>query len=92
LIGNVNEVIWLAVLKAVVNPILTFLLVAYVFAMDPLWSQAAVLLSAMPVAVNVYVIAQQYNVYFKTVSSVIVMSTGLSIVTIFFWLIWFGVR
>jgi hypothetical protein len=59
--------------------------------MDPLWSQAAVILSAMPVAANVYVIAQQYKVYFKTVSSVIVMSTGISIVTIFFWLIWFGV-
>jgi predicted permease len=92
LMGNVGEVIWLAVLRAVVNPTLTFLLVTYVFAMDPLWSQAAVLLSAMPVAVNVYVIAQQYNAYFKTVSSVIVVSTGLSIVTIFFWLIWFGVR
>jgi malonate transporter len=56
------------VLKTVVNPILTFLLVTYVFAMDPLWSQAAVILSAMPAAVNAYVIAQQYNVYFKTVS------------------------
>jgi hypothetical protein len=91
LMGNVGEVIWLAMLKTVVNPILTFFLVAYVFAMDPLWSQAAVILSAMPVAANVYVIAQQYKVYFKTVSSVIVMSTGISIVTIFFWLIWFGV-
>jgi len=89
--GNVGEVIWLAMLKTVVNPILTFFLVAYVFAMDPLWSQAAVILSAMPVAASVYVIAQQYNVYFKTVSSVIVMSTGISIVTFFFWLIWFGV-
>src|SRR6266404_3505115 len=36
-------------------------------------------------------IAQEYNVHFKTVSSVIVMSTGMSIVTIFFFLIWFGV-
>lgn len=92
LIGNVGQVIWLALLKAVVNPTLTFLLVVYVFAMDPLWSQAAVILSAMPAAVNAYVIAQQYNVYFKTVSSVIVMSTAISMVTIFFWLIWFGVR
>jgi malonate transporter len=91
LIGNMGEVIWLATLKAVVNPILTFALVTYVFAMDPLWSQAAVILSAMPVAVNAYVIAQQYNVHFRTVSSVIVMSTGMSIVTIFFFLIWFGV-
>lgn len=91
LIGNMGEVIWIATLKAVVNPILTFALVTNVFPMEPLWSQAAVILSATPAAVNTYVIAQQYNVYFKTVSSVIVMSTGMSIVTIFFWLIWFGV-
>ena len=68
LIGNVGEVIWLAALKTVVNPILTFALVTYVFTMEPLWSQAAVILSAMPTAANAYVIAQQYNVHFKTVS------------------------
>src|SRR6266567_190780 len=89
LIGNVGEVIWLAALKSVVNPILTFALVTHVFAMDPLWSQAAIILSAMPIAANTYVIAQQYNVYFKTVSAAIVISTGMSVVTIFFLLNWF---
>src|SRR5262245_38223105 len=92
LIGNVGEVIWLAVLKTVVNPILTFALVTYVFTLEPLWSQAAVILSAMPTAANAYVIAQQYNVYFKTVSPAVVISTGMSVVTIFLLLIWFGVR
>ncbi len=91
LIGNVGEVIWLAALKSVVNPILTFALVTHVFAMDPLWSQAAIILSAMPIAANTYVIAQQYNVYFKTVSAAIVISTGMSVVTIFFLLNWFEV-
>ena len=51
LISNVGEVIWLAVLKTVVNPILTFALVTNVFIMEPLWSQAAVILSAMPTSV-----------------------------------------
>ena len=74
LIGNVGEVIWLAALKTVVNPILTFALVTYVFTMEPLWTQAAVILSAMPTATNTYVIAQQYNVYFKTVSPAVVIS------------------
>ncbi|MFZ1208197.1 MAG: AEC family transporter [Pseudolabrys sp.] len=92
LIGNVGEVIWLAVLKTVVNPVLTFVLVTYVFTMEPLWSQAAVILSAMPTAANAYVIAQQYNVYFKTVSPAVVISTGMSVLTIFLSLIWFGVR
>jgi len=68
LVGNIGEVIWLAVIKAVINPILAFLLVTYVFVMEPLWSQAAVIVSAMPVGTNPYVIAQQYNVYVKTLS------------------------
>lgn len=88
---NVGEVIWLSVLKTVVNPILTFALVTYVFVMDPLWTQAAVILSAMPVGTNPYVVAQQYNVHIETVSSTIVVSTVMSVITIFFALIWFGV-
>ncbi len=91
LIGNVGEVICLAALKTVISPILTFALVANVFPMEPLWSQAAVILSGMPAAANTYVIAQQYNVYFKTVSPAVVVSTGMSVVTISFLLIWFGV-
>jgi malonate transporter and related proteins len=92
LIGNVGEVIWLSALKTVINPVLTFALVTNVFTMEPLWSQAAVILSAMPTAANAYVIAQQYNVYFKTVSPAVVISTGMSVLTIFLSLIWFGVR
>ena len=91
LVGKVGEVIWLAALKTVISPILTFALVANIFLMEPLWSQAAVILSAMPAATNTYIIAQQYNVYSKTVSPAVVVSTGMSVVTISFLLIWFGV-
>jgi len=91
LVGNIGEVLWLAVLKAVINPILTFVLVTYAFVMEPLWSQAAVILSAMPVGTNPYVIAQQYNVHVKTVSPTIVISTVMSVVTVFCVLVCYGV-
>jgi len=91
LTSNAGEVIWLSALKTAVNPILTFVLVTYVFVMDPFWSQAAVILSAMPVGTNPYVVAQQYDVHIETVSPTIVVSTAMSVVTIFFALIWFGV-
>lgn len=78
-------------LKVLINPVLTFALVTYVFAMDPFWSKAAVILSAMPTGANAYVVAQQYNVHVQTVSSVVVVSTGMSVVTISCLLIWFGV-
>jgi malonate transporter and related proteins len=45
----------------------------------------------MPTGANAYVIAQQYNVHVETVSSVVVVSTGASVVTISLLLIWLGV-
>jgi len=91
LVGNIGEVVWLAVVKAVINPILTFLLVTHVFMMEPLWAQAAVILSAMPVGTNPYVIAQQYNVHVKTVSPTIIVSTAMSVPTVFIVLLYYGV-
>jgi malonate transporter and related proteins len=91
LTGNIGEVIWLSTLKAVFNPLLTFVLVTYVFVMDPFWLKAAIILSAMPTGANAYVVAQQYNVHVDTASSVVVVSTGMSVVTISLLLIWLGV-
>ena len=91
IVGNIGEVVWLSALKVVINPILAFVLVTYVFLMDAFWSQAAVILSAMPVGTNPYVIAQQYNVHVKTVSPTIVVSTAMSVVVVFFVLVWYGV-
>lgn len=91
LTGNAIEVIWLITLKLIVNPVMTFALVTYVFVMDPLWSKAAVILSAMPTGANVYVIAQQYNVHVETASSAVLVSTGISIVTMSLLLFWRGV-
>jgi len=91
LTGNAVEAIWLTTLKIVVNPILTYALVTYVFVLDPLWSQAAVILSAMPIGTNPYIIAQQYNVHVETVSSAVVISTAISVVTVSLLLIWLGV-
>ena len=91
LTGNAVEVIWLTALKVIANPVLTFALVTYAFVLDPLWSQAAIILSAMPIGVNPYVISQQYKVHVETVSSAIVVSTGMSVVTLSLLLIWLRV-
>src|SRR5262249_12063706 len=91
LMGNVGEVMWLSTLKLIVNPILTFALVNYLFAMDPFWSTAVVILSAMPSGANAYIIAQQYNVHVETISSAVVVSTGISVITVSLLLIWLGV-
>ena len=48
LTGNLGEVVWLSTLKVAVNPLLVYVLVTYVFEMEPFWSLTAVILSAMP--------------------------------------------
>jgi malonate transporter and related proteins len=90
LAGNLVEVIWLATLRVFINPILAIILVAYFFTLDPLWSNSAVILSAMPVGANPYVIAQQYDLHVETVSSAFIVSTAMSVATIFLLLIWLG--
>lgn len=80
--GNTGEALWIATLKGVVNPILAFALVTYVFALDGIWAHSAIILAAMPVGANPYVIAQQYGVHVGLVSPAIVISTALSVVTI----------
>jgi len=47
--GGAVEALWLVVLKLAIYPLLAFILVAKVFALDPLWGQALVVLSAMPI-------------------------------------------
>jgi len=89
--GNAGEVMWLTTLKLIIAPILTFALVTYVFVLDPFWSRAAIILSAMPSGANAYVIAQQYKVHVETVSTAVVVSTGVSVVTISVLLILLGV-
>lgn len=89
--GNWREVLWLTGLKNVLNPLLTCLLVTYVVALDPLWSKAVIVLSAMPIGSNAFIIAQQYDVEVQTVSSAVIVSTALSIVTVSGLMIWLGV-
>ncbi len=88
LMGGAVEALWLVVLKLAIYPLLAFILVAKVFALDPLWGQAVVVLSAMPIGAGAFIVAQQYNVHVPQVSTAIVLSTAISVFTISFLLIW----
>lgn len=89
--GNIGEILWLVTLKNVVTPLLALLLVTWTSALDPLWSKALVMLSAMPIGTNAYIIAQQYNVQVETASSAIIVSTALSVITVSAVMLWLGV-
>ncbi len=73
--------------KLLLHPILIFLLLTWLGGFDPNWIATAVLMSCLPPATNVFVIAQQYGTYVQRASSFVLIGTALSIVTVtgFIW-------
>ncbi|MCV0425231.1 MAG: AEC family transporter, partial [Roseibium sp.] len=78
--------------KLVLHPILVFLLLSWLGGFDPNWVATAVLMSCLPPATNVFVIAQQYGVYVQRASSFVLIGTAISLVTVtgFIWAITTG--
>jgi len=69
-------------LKLVVHPILAYVILSAIGDFEPVWVYAAVLLAALPTATNVFVIAQQYNVWVERASASILVTTFLSVGTV----------
>ena len=72
----------IAGLKLVVHPILAYVILSAIGDFEPVWVYAAVLLAALPTATNVFVIAQQYNVWVERASASILVTTFLSVGTV----------
>lgn len=79
---------WLTVSKLVLHPLAVGSFALLVFAVDPVAAGMMVAAAALPVAGNVYIIAQHYAVAPARVSAAILISTVLSIVTIPFVIGW----
>jgi malonate transporter len=78
-----HGVVWrIVVLKLVLHPLVTFILVYWVFSMPPLWASTAVLLSALPVGTGPFMLAQLYRREPAITSRAILISTVLSLVTV----------
>ncbi len=62
--------------KLILHPALVYvLMVALIPDLNPVWLYSAVMLAALPTATNVFVIAQQYQVWQERASSAVVIST-----------------
>lgn len=79
---------WLTLCKLVLHPVAVGSFALLVFAVDPIAAGMMVAAAALPVAGNVYIIAQHYAVAPARVSAAILISTTLSIVTIPFVIAW----
>jgi len=75
---------WLSFCKLGLHPLLVAVGVLYLFPVDPYTATVVISASALPVAGNVYILAQHYGVAPQRVSATILVSTAISIVTVSF--------
>lgn len=86
------EPLTLSAFKLLAMPALVFVLASYVFSLDPLWLEVAVVMAALPAGVNVYVLGQQYDANGAGAAATVLLSTTLSLVTVSTLLFLFEVR
>lgn len=76
-------------IKLILHPVAVFVILSFLGPFSREWMMTAVLMAALPPALNVFVIANQYHVYVERASTAILLGTMLSVgtVTALLWLI-----
>lgn len=69
-------------IKLIVHPLLMYVGLSYAGNFDEQWMFTAILLASLPTATNVFVIAQQYNVWVERASASVMMTTIISVFTV----------
>ena len=72
----------LLLIKLVIHPALAIVMLNALGVTDPIWVSTAVLMAALPPALNVFILARQYDVYIERASSSILIGTVVSVVTV----------
>jgi len=73
---------WLTFAKLVLHPVATAVAAFFLFSVDPFTAGVLVAAAALPVAGNVYILAQHYDIAVARVSAGILISTALSVATL----------
>jgi len=76
------EVPLLTVVKLAVQPVLIFLLLSLFGPFEQSWVETALLMAALPPALNVFVFARQYDSWVEQASSAVLVGTLVSVVTL----------
>lgn len=74
--------LWLSLSKLVLHPAAVAVAALLVFAVDPYAAGVMIAASALPVAGNVFILAQHYGVAPQRVSTSILISTAVSVLTV----------
>lgn len=84
--GDMRAIAMVCALSLLVHPTLTWLLGTRVFHLSVNELRSAVVTSSMSPGVNAYLFANMYGVAKRVAASSVLIATGLSILTIWFWL------
>ena len=76
------ELPFLTLIKLVVHPAIVLVVLSIVGSFDAVWVYTAILMAALPPALNVFVLAQQYDTYVQRASSAILIGTVASVFTL----------
>jgi predicted permease len=68
--------------KLIVHPVLAFMLLSLLGPFTDVWVYTAVLMAALPPALNVFVFARQYDVWVEQASSSVLFGTLISVATL----------
>ena len=80
--GPLGKASLMTLSKLFLHPTLAWVMAVPVFGIDPFLATAAIIIAALPVGANVYIFAQNYDVAVPEASSAVLISTGLSMLTI----------
>ncbi len=76
------EVPFTTAIKLVLHPVLMFLLLSLFGPFDQTWVYTAVLMAALPPALNVFVFARQYDTWVEQASGAVLVGTVVSVLTL----------
>lgn len=79
---------WLSFCKLVLHPLFVAFACFVLFKVEPYQATVIISAAALPVAGNVYMLAQHYGVAPQRVSAAILVSTAISIVSVSLWIGW----
>ncbi len=81
--GKLPKVVGILVpIKLLLHPLIVYVLLSWAGNFEPVWVYSAVLLASLPCATNVFVIAQQYDVWVTRASAMVLATTFFSVFTV----------
>ena len=82
--------LWLSFAKLILHPAAVAVAALVIFPVEPFAAGVMIAAAALPVAGNVFILAQHYQVAPQRVSAAILFSTAFSVVTVAAAIAWIG--